>query len=363
MALSDSDRLFLRQAIELAEGGRFTCAPNPCVGCVVVRDGMVLGRGFHLRAGEGHAEVNALADARSQGHDVAGSTVYVSLEPCSFVGRTPACAATLVEAQVARVVVAMQDPHPKVAGAGVAMLRQHGVVVDTTEEPAAHRLLRGYVNRVTRDLPWVRIKTAASLDGAVALASGASQWITGPEARQDVQYWRARSDAIITGVGTVLADDPKLTVRDERLAPYQQPLRVILDRQLRTPASAAVLNDGHATLLCHHADTPVPDALQQHEHLQLYALSEENPLQALLAQLAVLGCNEVMVEAGPHVCGAFARADLWDEWVSYLAPKWLGNDAQSLAQFAVNRLTDAPTAKVVDVAQFGEDVRLILERP
>ena len=366
MALSPSDQLFLRQAIELAEGGRFTCAPNPCVGCVIVRHGQVLGRGFHQRAGQGHAEVNAIEHARSQGHAVAGSTVYVSLEPCAFVGRTPACAATLVQEKVARVVVAMRDPHPKVAGAGIAMLQDAGIEVSVVEDIAAHRLVRGYVKRVTAGLPWVRLKSAASLDGAVALSTGESKWITGAAARRDVQYWRARSDAIITGIGTVLADDPSLTVREEDLLPADQPLRVVLDRHLRTPESAGLVNDGGKTLLCHGPDVDIPSWLLKHPQVQLNPLvagDAQTQLRQLLLDLAEIGCNEVMVEAGPGVCGSFANSNLWDEWISYIAPKWLGHNSQGLASFTVERLRDAPAGKVVDVAQFGEDVRLILEQP
>ena len=363
MTMTDSDHLFLREAIELAAGGRFTTAPNPCVGCVIVKQGQILGRGFHVRPGEGHAEVNALQDAHDRGHDVRGSTVYVSLEPCAFVGRTPACARTLVEAQVARVVIAMLDPHPKVAGQGVAILRDHGIEVVVRDVPEAQPLVRGYVKRVTRGLPWIRIKTASSLDGAVALADGQSKWITGPPARQDVQYWRASVDAIITGVGTVLADNPGLTVRDPAFEDAPQPLRVVLDRQLRTPVQAQLCQDGHPTLLAHAADVAVPEQLSQSAQLSFHALAPQDPLSALLQHLAELGCNDVLVEAGPQLVGSFLAADLWDEWISYLAPKWLGDQSRQLAAFDLPQLADAPSAKVVDVRRFGEDVRLILERP
>ena len=200
-SVSTSDQLFLQAAIQLAERGRFTCAPNPTVGCVIARDGAIIGRGYHARTGEGHAEVNAIADAAQ---DLAGTTVYVSLEPCAFEGRTPACAKTLVTAGVARVVIAAEDPHPQVAGAGIGILRAAGIEVALMVQPEALALIEGYVSRVTRGLPWVRVKSASSLDGAISLGSGESQWITSPQARADVQYWRARSDAIITGVGTVL---------------------------------------------------------------------------------------------------------------------------------------------------------------
>ncbi|MEM7100605.1 MAG: bifunctional diaminohydroxyphosphoribosylaminopyrimidine deaminase/5-amino-6-(5-phosphoribosylamino)uracil reductase RibD [Pseudomonadota bacterium] len=366
MSISPSDRLFLRQAIELAERGRFTCAPNPCVGCVIVRDGEVIGRGYHQRAGQGHAEVNAMADAQHKGHDITGATVYVSLEPCAFVGRTPACANTLVEAGVARVVSALTDPHPQVAGSGLDLLRNAGVEVVETQDLDAANLITGYVKRVTQGLPWVRIKTATSLDGGIAMASGESQWITGPEARQDVQYWRARSDAIITGIGTVLEDNPSLTVRDPELLPFDQPLRVVLDRQLRTPADATLVQDEYATLLVHDAATVVPDGLSQGTNLQFLAVEHEHgdgseqTLDVLLRYLAQNDCNEVLVEAGAGVVGSFVAADMWDEWLSYLAPKWLGRSSQRVVGFDPDQLADAPYGRIVDTQQLGDDLRLTI---
>ena len=211
----NADRLFLRAAVSLAERGLYTCAPNPRVGCLIVRDGRTLGRGWHVRTGEAHAEVHALADA---GPDVAGATAYVSLEPCSFHGRTPPCTDALVEAGIRRVVAAMTDPHPRIAGAGFERLRGAGIAVDVIDLPEARELNLGWVTRLATGRPWVRIKTAVSLDGRTAMASGESQWITGPAARADVQHWRARSCAVITGAGTVRIDNPRLTVRDERFA-------------------------------------------------------------------------------------------------------------------------------------------------
>ncbi|MGK0260977.1 MAG: diaminohydroxyphosphoribosylaminopyrimidine deaminase, partial [Candidatus Azotimanducaceae bacterium] len=201
LSLHASDLLLLKAATELAEQGRFTCAPNPTVGCIIVRQGELIGRGYHAVRGQGHAEVQAIKDA---GGDVSGATVYVSLEPCAFEGRTPACAQTLIEAKVARVVIALTDPHPRVAGLGAKMLVEAGIEVEQVELPEAQAAIRGYASRIVRQRPWVTVKTASSLDGSVALANGESQWITGPQARADVQRLRARSDAIVTGVGTVI---------------------------------------------------------------------------------------------------------------------------------------------------------------
>ncbi len=354
--MSAADTLFLQAAVELAERGRFTCAPNPAVGCLIVRNGRVIGRGFHARTGEAHAEVNAIRDA---GGDVAGATVYVSLEPCAFEGRTPACAQTLIDAQVARVVVAARDPHPKVAGSGLNMLQAAGIEVDLMTQPAALAAIAGYVSRITLQRPAVRVKTAASLDGATALASGESQWITSPAARADVQYWRARSDAIITGVDTIIADDPQLNVRAADCLPCQQPLRVVLDSSLRTPATSRVLTDGGSTLLVHRADADVPVELVAHPRLALEAGPQD--LTALLDALAERGCNEVLVEAGPKVCGSFAASGFWDEWLCYVAPKWLGSASQPLADFTVAQLAQAPTGKIVEVIDIGNDIRIRVE--
>lgn len=352
----ESDRLFLQAAIELAEGGRFTCAPNPAVGCVIVRDGRIIGRGFHARTGKGHAEVNAISDA---GGDVAGATVYVSLEPCAFVGRTPACAQTLIDTRVARVVIAAEDPHPNVAGAGIKMLRAAGVEVALMLQPAALELIAGYVSRITRERPLVRLKTASSVDGATALANGESQWITGQQARADVQYWRARSDAIITGVATVRADDPQLNVRDPQYLPCKQPLRVVLDSRLRTPLDAKLLDDDGKTLLVHNPDVAVPDQLQDLRGVSCYApAGGTQDLFGLLTHLAQQGCNEVLVEAGARVCGSFAEQHLWDEWLCYIAPKWLGNDSRHLAEFQVRALALAPQGSIKSVTMIGEDVRI-----
>ncbi len=357
--MTEADKLFLALTLELAERGRFTCAPNPPVGCVIVRHGRVLGRGWHQRTGGAHAEVNALDDAGGPA-SVRGATVYVSLEPCAFEGRTPACAQTLVEAGVARVVMAAEDPHPQVAGEGRRMLERAGIEVEDADLPAAHDAIAGYVKRTLDGTPFVRIKTASSLDGATALASGESQWITGPAARADVQYLRARSDAIVTGAGTVLADNPALTVRDTKYAEATQPLRVVLDGTTslaeRAPA-AQVFTDGGPTLLVHRGDRPA--ALP--EHVESVSLDPHAP-QAVLAHLAERGCNEVLVEAGAGVVGSFVSAGAWDEWICYVAPMMLGSDIQPLARFTIPALADAVRGELAGSQRCGDDLRLTLRR-
>ena len=356
-----SDTLFVRAALELAAHGRNTCAPNPPVGCIIVRHGEVIGRGYHKKAGEAHAEVNAIADA---GGDVAGATVYVSLEPCAFVGRTPACAQTLIDAGVARVVVGAGDPHPQVAGKGADMLREAGIEVVMLELAEAQSMIAGFVSRIMRKRPRVVLKSASSLDGAVALASGQSQWITGPQARGQVQALRAGCDAVITGAGTVIADNPQLNVRDPQLlmTGVQQPLRVVLDPKLRVPGSSQILSPG--TLVVHakgpdacYADIPAG----QVEYLAF----EEDPidLSLLLEALAERGCNNVLVEAGPAVLGSFLspnKIPLWDEWVCFIAPKVLGSASQTLAAFTLGDLAQAHAANIVERAMVGEDLCLRL---
>ncbi|MBT6557925.1 MAG: bifunctional diaminohydroxyphosphoribosylaminopyrimidine deaminase/5-amino-6-(5-phosphoribosylamino)uracil reductase RibD [Gammaproteobacteria bacterium] len=358
-----SDRLYIQATVQLAEGGRFTCAPNPTVGCIITRNGQVIGRGYHQYAGQGHAEINAIADA---GGDVQGATVYVSLEPCSFFGQTPACAQTLIDAGVARVVIGILDPNPRVAGSGVAMLEAANIKVTLLDLAEARACIAGFAKRITSNRPLVRLKTASSIDGAIALANGESQWITGPSARADVQYWRARSDAVITGVGTVIADDPQLNVRDANYAHCHQPLRVVLDSTARTPSSSKLLRDGQPTLLIHSntIDISVKETEvsieDPHSVSRLYLKDGPSDLAALLDELGNRGCNEVLVEAGPGVVGSFLQANLWDEWICYLAPKALGRNARQLADFNIEKLADSIDAKVVDQARIGDDVRLTL---
>ena len=351
--MKDSDFLLLKLTVDLAKQGRFTCAPNPAVGCVIVRDGAIIGRGYHRRAGAGHAEVEAINAA---GGDVNGATVYVSLEPCTFVGRTPACAQLLVDKGVRRVVVAALDPHPRVSGGGIKFLKNAGVQAELIVLPEAQELIQGYASRIERGRPWVRIKTASSLDGGTALASGESQWITGPLAREDVQYWRACSDAIVTGVGTVIADDPALTVRR---FDAKQPLRVILDSTLRTPPEAQVRTDGHATLFVHRQGVSAIGS-----QADIRCLSHDpSDLTGLLEWLSNQeDCNEVLVEAGAGVVWSFVRAGLWDEWVAYLAPKVMGEGAQKLADTVFAQMTDVPEGHIRGVDRIGDDIRVVMTR-
>lgn len=357
-----SDKLFVEAALELAARGRNSCAPNPPVGCIIARDGEVIGRGFHRRAGEGHAEVMAIADA---GGDITGATVYVSLEPCAFVGRTPACAQTLIDAGVKRVVIGTQDPHPQVAGKGCQMLRDANIDVRVLDLPEAMAMIAGFTSRLLRQRPRVVLKSASSIDGAIALASGESQWITGLAARQVVQRMRAQSDAVITGVGTVVADDPLLNVRDEVLLQgnVEQPLRVVLDSGLSAPADRQIFS--HGTLVVHslEASATYPQlAAGAVEYLAIDGGPRNLP--ALLQALAQRGCNNVLVEAGPKVLGSFLQADspepLWDEWICFMAPKVLGRQSLSLADLDLATLADAHLATVTGHAMIGEDLQIRL---
>jgi diaminohydroxyphosphoribosylaminopyrimidine deaminase/5-amino-6-(5-phosphoribosylamino)uracil reductase len=357
---AEADRLYLQATVELAARGMNSTTPNPRVGCLIVQSGIVVGRGWHIRAGAGHAEVNALNDA---GPEVArGATAYVSLEPCAFQGRTPACSRTLIDAGITRVVAAMTDPHPKVAGQGFAQLEAAGVEVEVIELPEAHALNAGYISRISRGLPFVRIKMAMSLDGRTAMASGESQWITGAAARADVQAWRARSCAIVTGSETVLADDPAMNVRAEsatEAGEIRQPLRVILDSRLRIPASAKILQPPGKALIVHTSGRPAADAT---EHLQLEEKEANRvDLESLLRELAGRDCNEVLIEAGPTLTGAVIAAGLWDELLLYVAPRLLGSDARPLAYLPLERMVDAIGATIVDRVMVGEDVRLRLQ--
>ncbi len=336
--------MFMFTAIDLAENGRNTTSPNPCVGCLYVRDGEVIGQGWHQWAGQGHAEVCALEDA---GGDVRGSTAYVSLEPCAFEGRTPACAQLLIDRGVARVVIGAIDPHPRVSGQGVAMLRAAGIDVTVLGLQAATDLNPGYNARVGRGMPWVRLKVAASMDGRTAMASGESQWITGEAARADAQALRARSCAILTGVGTVLADDPSLTVRDGRFAVdgrIRQPRIVVADSHGRTPPDANIYRSEGGVQIERAEGVGGVD------------------LNALLARLAADGINELLVEAGPKLIGACIEAQCWDEMVLYLAPKFLGASARPLADFDIARMTDAFGARIAAVEMVGDDLKLLLTR-
>lgn len=353
---SVADHTHMARALQLAAQGLYTTTPNPRVGCVIVKDGHVIGEGWHQRAGTPHAEIHAL---KAAGDAARGATVYVTLEPCSHHGRTPPCAEALVQAGVTRVVAAMSDPNPLVAGGGISMLTLAGIQAEVgLMENEARALNPGFISRMTRQCPWVRLKTASTLDGKTALANGQSQWITGEAARADVQKLRARACAILTGSGTILADNPRMNVRDVDIG--RQPLRVIVDSALRTPVDAAILP---ALIACHHAEPAARAALEQTgaEVIELPGMEGRVDLAALLTRLSQRGINELHVEAGATLNGALLAAGLVDEWVAYMAPMAAGDDARGLfSQPALTTLADAMRFRVSDVRQIGDDLRLTL---
>jgi diaminohydroxyphosphoribosylaminopyrimidine deaminase/5-amino-6-(5-phosphoribosylamino)uracil reductase len=352
----------MAQALRLAERGLFTTMPNPRVGCVIVREGIVVGEGLHVRAGEPHAEVHAL---RAAGERSKGATAYVTLEPCSHHGRTPPCANALIDAGVARVVAAMRDPNPQVAGRGLELLTLAGISVQTgLLETEARELNIGFISRMTRARPWVRLKTASSLDGKTALLNGESKWITGPAARADVQRWRARACVILTGSGTVLADDPQMNVRD--LQTTRQPLKVIVDSRLSTPPSAKILHGG-AFIACAEADYLRRTALEAAgaQILELPGASGfvhgRVDLAALMQEFGRQGINEVHVEAGATLNGALLAAGLVDEWISYIAPVAMGHAARGLFEMpALTEMAGRQQFEIRGVRMLGGDIRLTL---
>ncbi|MCL2897635.1 bifunctional diaminohydroxyphosphoribosylaminopyrimidine deaminase/5-amino-6-(5-phosphoribosylamino)uracil reductase RibD [Brenneria tiliae] len=363
------DETYMARALELARRGRFTTAPNPNVGCVIVRDGEVVGEGYHFRAGEPHAEVYAL---RMAGERARGATAYVTLEPCSHHGRTPPCADALVAAGVSRVVVAMQDPNPQVAGRGLHRLQQAGVAVGHGLMMAeAEKLNRGFLKRMRTGFPYVQLKMAASLDGRTAMASGESQWITSAQARQDVQRFRAQSAAILSSGATVLADDPSLTVRWRELdadtqrnyaaADVRQPVRVIVDGRRRvTPQHRIIAQPGQTWLARTGSDERTwPETVEQ------LSLPQHDGGIDLVALMMVLGkrqINSVWVEAGATLAGALLKAGVVDELIVYLAPKLLGDNARGLCVLpGLSRLSQAPEFEISDVRQVGPDLRLRLK--
>lgn len=349
----------MAQALRLAARGLYTTTPNPRVGCVIVQNGRVVGEGWHQRAGEAHAEIHAL---RAAGEAARGATVYVTLEPCSHHGRTPPCAEALIDAGVARVVAAMRDPNPQVAGRGIELLTLAGIRAEVgLLEEAARELNIGFVSRMTRGRPWVRVKTAASLDGKTALRNGQSQWITGEAARSDVQRWRARACAVLTGVGTVLADDPRMNVRG--IDTPRQPLKVVLDSRLRTPPSARILQGGNILIVCQQAEPVRLAALLAAgaSVLELPGPAGRPDLERLMELLAQRGVNELHVEAGATLNGALLAAGLVDEWLAYFAPLTLGHHARGL--FDLPALTDMGARhawRLQEVRQVGGDLRLRL---
>lgn len=358
MSFSAADHDFMARALRLAECGLFTTTPNPRVGCVLVKDHAIVGEGWHERAGEPHAEVHAL---RRAGDSARGATAYVTLEPCSHHGRTPPCADALIAAGVQRVVAAMADPNPQVAGQGLARLRDAGLVAEVgllTNE--ARELNIGFVSRMERGRPWLRLKAAASLDGRTALDSGESQWITGAEARLDGHRWRARACAILTGYGTVRDDDPQLNVRD--VDTPRQPLRVVVDSRLETSPAARILQGGKVLIVGAVDEASRADALRAAgaEVLLLANASGKVDLAGLLQELARRGVNEVHSEAGFKLNGSLLREGLVDELLLYLAPSLIGDASRGLFNLpALASLADKRQLLWHDVRQVGADLRVI----
>ncbi len=358
---SSADSDYMARALRLARRGLYTAHPNPRVGCVLVNNDSIVGEGWHRKTGEAHAEVNALDDASG---DVSGATAYVTLEPCSHHGTTPPCSSALIEAGVAEVVVAMVDPYPKVSGSGIAALLQAGIKVRSgLMGDEALKLNEGFCSRVSRARPFVRLKVAASLDGCTAMANGESQWITGKEARADVQRLRATSGAVMAGIGTLLADDPSLTIRDENIEnDGMQPLRVVLDSQLRTPPAARMLGlPGDTVVFCQRDNNR--NALENAgaKVIVVDGAGDQVNLAAVLQQLAVFGINDLLVEAGPILAGSLLMAGLVDELVIYQAPHIMGSETRGMFTTPDwQNLQQKLALKVVDVRQVGVDSRITL---
>ena len=358
MNFSSVDHALMARALRLAERGAYTTRPNPMVGCVIARKDKVVGEGYHARAGQPHAEAHALGMA---GDKARGATAYVTLEPCAHTGRTPPCADALVAAGITRVVAACTDPYASVAGEGFRKLMAAGVVAESgLMQAQARELNRGFFSRIERGRPWLRVKLAASLDGRTALADGESRWISSEAARADVQLWRARAGALLTGSGTALADDPRLTLRLTGPVEALPPLRVVLDTQARLPATLRLFDESAPTLVAHALDrSPAYPG-----HVGTLALprdGEDLDLRALLAQLAQRAVNEVQVEAGARLCGALLRAGLVDEVLLYIAPVLLGDSGKPLfAGLGVDSMAARHGFSVVDSRQVGPDLRLLL---
>lgn len=356
---SAKDREFMQRSLLLAERGVLGAHPNPMVGCVLVKDDQIVGEGWHAHAGEAHAEVNAIRDA---GGLAQGATAYVTLEPCSHHGKTPPCCDALIKAGVSHVVVALEDPNPKVDGKGIEQLRSAGVTVRSgLMRQDAAQLIAGFLSRMQRKRPLVRLKIACSLDGRIAMADGQSQWITGVEARSDVQRLRARAGAIMTGIGTVLADDPALTVREEKLNPYdRQPLRVVLDSDLRMPLAAKMLALPGDTLIFCNADADAEGlANAGADVVRVTSRDGLVDLSMVLGALADRGINEVLVEAGPTIAGQLVEQNLVDEFVIYQAPQILGS--KTMGMFTTpswSDLADRQMLTIIDVVKVGNDTRI-----
>lgn len=377
MALSSSDFDYMAQAIRLAERGLYTTMPNPRVGCVIAvqesgSPDRIIGQGFHKKAGEGHAEVNALASVSPENRSLLScATAYVTLEPCSHQGRTGPCSQALIQAGVQRVVYGMEDPNPLVAGCGIEQLRAAGIVVDgPVLEDDVRALNPGFLKRMEQKRPYVRCKMAMSLDGRTAMASGESQWITGPKARSDVQRLRARSCAIISSANTVIFDRASLNVRANELQlesadtiALRQPLRVLVDSRLRIPLDAPIFAEALSAspILLVHCDASLADSRTYPAHVELLHLPASTgfvDLRKLLTVCAERQINEVLVEAGASLAGAFLRAGLLDELIIYMAPKLLGSEARGLFELPLQRMAGALPLKISDIRALGKDWRI-----
>ncbi|KNC13670.1 bifunctional diaminohydroxyphosphoribosylaminopyrimidine deaminase/5-amino-6-(5-phosphoribosylamino)uracil reductase RibD [Pseudomonas sp. RIT-PI-a] len=365
--LAANDARHMARALELARKGVYSTHPNPRVGCVIVRDGETVGEGWHVQAGGPHAEVHAL---RQAGDRARGATAYVTLEPCSHHGRTPPCAEALVEAGVARVVVAMQDPNPQVAGQGLERLRQAGIAVTCPLLATEARALNlGFLKRMEHGQPYIRVKLAMSLDGRTAMASGESQWITGPAARSAVQRLRAQSSAVLTGADSVIADGARMTVRAAELgldaetvelATRRTPLRILIDGRLRVPLDAPFFQAGPALVVtCADAAAHPQYAHGGHELLSLCGEDGRVDLLKLSIELARRGINEVLVEAGASLAGAFARQGLVDEYQLFIAAKFMGSTARPLLDWPLERMSEAAPLQIIEMTAVGDDWRVI----
>ena len=362
--MSERNDSAIHRALDLAKRGLFTTDPNPRVGCVIVKDGAIIGEGSTQPPGGHHAEIEALSDARARGHDARGATLYVTLEPCSHFGRTPPCTDALIAAGIARVVAAMEDPNPLVSGSGFERLRAAGVAVEIG--PLAEEALDlniGFVSRMTRGLPWVRMKLAASLDGMSALSDGTSQWITGKAARIDGHAWRARASALLTGIGTVKIDDPQLDVRHVQTP--RQPLRVLIDSRLEVALDANIVRgvlEGKTLLVVHAAHDAKKERALHDAGCQTLCLpnaSGKVDLAALMAELGRRDINELHVEAGSQLNGSLIRERCVDELLVYFAPCFLGAAQPMLALPAVNDLDGRIALHYREAVMIGEDLRVL----
>src|SRR5450830_207444 len=359
LAITD-DQQAMTLALQQAELGMFTTTPNPRVGCVLVKQGRIIGAGYTQPPGGNHAEIQAMQDAHARGHDPRGATAYVTLEPCSHFGRTPPCCDALIKAGVAKVVAAMTDPNPLVAGQGLQKLQAAGidVIAGILQEPA-HEMNIGFFKRMQHGLPWVRLKSAASLDGKTALHNGQSQWITGPAARDDGHWWRARACAVLTGIGTVKDDDPQLNVR--AVDTVRQPRRIVVDSQLRILPTAKILAGGGTWVFTASKDDNKIAALQERgaDVIVLPNVDNKVDLPAVIAELGRRQLNEVHIEAGSKLSGALIRAGCVDELLLYLAPNLLGDGRGMFDLPALTDLSGKYQLRLREVKQIGEDLRIL----